>query len=172
MKTPIFVSMNGLISSLILILVLIYQLVIFKKLLSKTDSLSKLLSGSLTNLNNLISENISLRNQIEQLKKSKQSLFAVNVGDKVIINKDLHNKTASVDFEVIFECNVIEVTRNKLKLNAYDLKSNHDWPNNNRQSVIDYFQNKWENRSECDIIMEEYHIRDNKLNDLLNGLED
>jgi hypothetical protein len=90
----------------------------------------------------------------------------------VVCKQSLTAKKSNHSFEVLYECNVIEATEKRLKLNAFDFASSDDWANKNKQSVIDYFQEYWVERSECDIVMDQQHIRDTKLNDLLNGLED
>jgi hypothetical protein len=145
---------------------------IFNSLFTEIDKLQKLLSSSTSNLDTLLKENKNLWNQLESLKKTKINLLTVNQGDKVICKQSLSRKKVNHSFEVLFECNVIEATEKKLKLNAFDFKSDDDWANKNKQSVINYFQENWIERSECDIIMNQQHIRDTKLNDLLNGLED
>jgi hypothetical protein len=145
---------------------------IFNSLFTEIDKLQKLLSSSTSNLDALLKENKNLWNQVESLKKTKINLLTVNQGDKVICKQSLSKKKDNHTFEVLFECNVIEATEKKLKLNAFDFTSSDDWANKNKQSVINYFQENWIERSECDIIMDQQHIRDTKLNDLLNGLED
>lgn len=145
---------------------------IFDKLFVEIDKLQKLLSSSTSNLDTLLKENKNLWNQVETLKKSKTTLLTVNKGDKVICKQSLSRKKDNHSFEVLFECNVIESTEKKLKLSAFDFKSDDGWANKEKQSVISYFQDKWVERSECDIIMDQQHLRDSKLNDLLNGLED
>jgi len=145
---------------------------IFGKLFIEIDKLQKLLSSSTSNLDSLLKENKNLWNQLESLKKTKTNLLTVNQGDKVICKQSLSKKKDNHTFEVLFECNVIEATEKKLKINAFDFTSSDDWANKEKQSVINYFQDKWVDRSECDIIMDQQHIRDTKLNDLLNGIED
>ena len=145
---------------------------IFGELFIEIDKLQKLLSSSTSNLDSLLKENKNLWNQLESLKKTKTNLLTVNQGDKVICKQSLSKKKDNHTFEVLFECNVIEVTEKKLKINAFDFTSSDDWANKEKQSVINYFQDKWVDRSECDIIMDQQHIRDTKLNDLLNGIED
>lgn len=145
---------------------------IFDKLFVEIDKLQKLLSSSTSNLDALLKENKNLWNQVETLKKSKTTLLTVNKGDKVICKQSLSRKKNNHSFEVLFECNVLESTEKKLKLSSFDFKSDDDWANKEKPSVIAYFQDKWVDRSECDIIMDQQHLRDTKLNDLLNGLED
>jgi hypothetical protein len=165
-----------LISSVILNVVLFLHSNRFKKifnsLFTEIDKLQKLLSSSTSNLDSLLKENKNLWNQVESLKKTKTNLLTVNQGDKVVCKQSLTAKKSNHSFEVLYECNVVEATEKRLKLSAFDFKSDDDWANKNKQSVINYFQDYWVERSECDIIMDQQHIRDTKLNDLLNGLED
>jgi hypothetical protein len=145
---------------------------IFDKLFVEIDKLQNLLSNSTSNLDALLKENKNLWNQVETLKKNKENLLTVNQGDKVVIKQSLANKKSNHTFEVLYECNVLESTESKLKLSAYDFKSEDDWANKNKKNVIDFFQDRWESRSQCEMIMDQQHLRDTKLNDLLNGLED
>ena len=145
---------------------------IFDKLFVEIDKLQNLLSNSTSNLDALLKENKNLWNQVETLKKNKENLLTVNQGDKVVIKQSLANKKSNHTFEVLYECNVLESTESKLKLSAYDFKSEDDWANKNKKNVIDFFQDRWESRSHCEMIMDQQHLRDTKLNDLLNGLED
>lgn len=145
---------------------------IFDKVFVEIKQLQNLLNSSTTNLDKLLQENKSLWNQVESLKKSKTTLLNVNQGDKVICKQSLTAKKSNHSFDVLYECNVIEATEKRLKLNAYDFKSDDNWANKEKQSVIDYFQERWVNRSECEMIMDQQHLRDSKLNDLLNGIED
>lgn len=145
---------------------------IFDKLFVEIDKLQNLLSNSTSNLDALLKENKNLWNQVQTLKKNKENLLTVNQGDKVVIKQSLANKKSNHTFEVLYECNVLESTESKLKLSAYDFKSEDDWANKNKKNVIDFFQDRWESRSQCEMIMDQQHLRDTKLNDLLNGLED
>lgn len=136
--------------------------------LCEMENLSKLLSSSTSNINNLISENIMLKNKIKSLNESKQNLLDVNKGDKVICKQSLVRKTNSHSFSVFYECDVVEATESRLKINAFDFKSDDDWANNNKKAVIDYLQDKWVSRSECEVIIDQQHQRDAKIDDLLN----
>jgi hypothetical protein len=139
---------------------------IFKSLLSEIKGLQNLLSNSTGNIDKIIQENKNLLNQVESLKKNKEKLLTIKTGDKVICGESLTG--GSNDFEVLYECHVMEATEQKLKLNAFDFKSNDDWANKNRQSVISFYQDKWTNRDKCEIIIDKQHIRDSKLDDLIN----
>lgn len=138
------------------------------KVISEMERLNKLLSSSTSNINNLISENLSLKNKIKVLNESKQNLLDINKGDKVICSQELCVKSDNHSFSVFYECNVIEATEKKLKISAFDFKSDDDWANKNKKQVIDFFKDKWMSRSECELVIDQQHQRDSKINDLLS----
>ena len=79
------------------------------------------------------------------------------------------HKPTDTHFEVLYEASVLDMSTNQLKINAISFQSTHEWTNQakNKQSVISYLQGKWVERNECEIILETQHIRDVKLDDLL-----
>ena len=77
---------------------------------------------------------------IPEISSLKSLLSNSTTNLDIIFREDLTNKTQSHSFSVLYECNVVETTEKKLKLNAFDFKSNDDWANNNKQSVIAYLQ--------------------------------
>ena len=142
----------------------------FDKLNIKIKELHDLLSTSTANVNNLISENSNLRSQVNTLKKERQILLEIGVGNRVLIKQELVNKSAKQEFTVLYEADVIEVSLNKLKLSATDFTSHDSWPNQatNRQGVIDFMQDRWVKKSECELITDTVFNRDAKLAELLN----
>ena len=164
--TPLIVC---LIISLAFNLILILQRPNQKKLSKNIDTLNQLLSSSTSNIDKLISENVGLKQTNEQLKKSKSSLLMINKGDRVLCKQSMVHKPTDTHFEVLYEASVLDMSTNQLKINAISFQSTHEWTNQakNKQSVISYLQGKWVERNECEIILETQHIRDVKLDDLL-----
>lgn len=138
------------------------------KVLLEMNNLSELLSSSTSNINSLISENSSLKNKIKVLNESKQNLLDVSKGDKVICKQSLSKKSDKHTFSVFYECNVIEASESRLKITAFDFKSDDDWANSNKKDVINYLKDKWVSRTECEIIIDQQHQRDSKIDDILN----
>ena len=158
-----------LIVSLAFNLILILQRPNQKKLSKNIDTLNQLLSSSTSNVDKLISENVGLRQLIEQLNKSKTSLLMINKGDRVLSKQNMVHKPTDTHFDVLYEVVVTDISATQLKVNATSFQSTHEWPNEtkNKQAVIGYLQNKWVDRSECELILNTQHIRDAKLDDLL-----
>ena len=130
------------------------------------STLTTTLQKSTSNLNTIISDNSKLRTQINEL-------LDVIPGDRIIIEQplshtDTKNNNKKHDFKVTYECEILETTKNKFRVKAIDFNSTDSYTKNIRQSIIDYYVDKWVDRSDCEIIIDQRHRRDSKLEDLLH----
>ena len=130
------------------------------------NKLSENLNKSTTNLDKIIFDNANLKTQIKEL-------LDVIPGDRVITEASLehtdhNNNNKKHNFKVVYECEIIETTKNKFRLHAIDFYSNDSYTNTIRQNIINYYDNKWVDRNECDIVIDQRHRRDSKLIDILN----
>lgn len=117
----------------------------------------------------LKSENSSLKDSISKIKKESEEIFEIQKGDRVIIVRDLDHVSnrEKKSIKVGFECEVVDVSINNLKLNAIEAFGNSDVSSIKNQ-CISFFQNQWEPRTSCDLIITDKHRRDIKLRSLLN----
>jgi hypothetical protein len=141
-----------------------------EKLSKNIEELTIKLSNSTSNLDKTISDNLGLRNQVNKLKDERKKLLQIGVGSRVLFKKDLVNKKAKQEFTVLYEADVIESSLNRLKICANTFTSEDTWPNQpaNSQGVINYMQNKWVNRNECELITDTTFSRDAKLSEILD----
>ena len=142
-----------------------------------SDSLKSELSRSISSINSILSENKSLKSNIDSLRKSQRKIFEIQEGDKILISQSLNHTPLFIGpptdqkkeiFDVLFECDVISVTETKLKLKAIGMTSDSKYAMGIKNECIAYFQNKWENREKCELIIEQKHRRDSKLDELIN----
>jgi hypothetical protein len=134
--------------------------------LTSNSTLNNSLQKSTKNLDVIISDNSKLRTQINEL-------LDVIPGDRVIteaglVHTDSNNNNKKHDFKVTYECEILETTKNKFRLHAIDFHSTDSYTNNIRQSIIGYYNDKWVDRKDCEIIIDERQRRDSKLEDLLS----
>ena len=140
-----------------------------KNLKNSINELNKNLGNSTSNLNSIIETNKHLKDQVSVLKKEREKLFEIGVGDKILVSFDLQNDKAKESFTVLYEADVIESSMNKLKVSATSFTSDQTWPNQsaNKQGIINYLQNKWVNKKSCEVITDTVFNRDNKIEELL-----
>lgn len=146
------------------------------KVLSEMANLSKLLSSSTSNINNLISENSALKNKIKLLNESKQNLLDVNKGDRVICKQELSVKKNNHSFIVFYECNVkfyaddiISVTQN-WESNTSNGRMYTKWKYNKKNNALDIIinTNLLDDSSYLEIIyFNQQLMRDRKIEEIL-----
>lgn len=110
----------------------------------------------------------------DNARKDRDNFIAIKVGDKVLHDASLtHTDKATnnvTSFKLLYELEVIEVSRNKLKVKALDYTSNDSFPRDpaNKQSLITYMTNKWIDKVEAQPIINTTKLnRANKIDSLL-----
>ena len=130
-------------------------------------------------LSNFLIKNIKEgKNKIEELEGEVEEFNSIIPGDKVFFNYNLitwenNNKDHTFSFNVDYEADVIEVAKNKLKVNAYLVVGVNQAPDfykkdpNYKSGLITFMTGKWINRKDVNLLMDQEYIRDRKLNKLL-----
>ncbi len=154
--------------SLIFNFLLLYNKKLNKKLLNSISELDVIIRKSTCNIQELISENLKLKSDISQIKNSKEKIFRISKGCKVIHKADLSHKKLNSNFSVLYECDVLESTERNLKLKAFECTSEDDFVSQNKNMVIQYMQDKWIPISKCELVIQDQQIRDYKLDQLLD----
>ena len=148
------------------------------KLISKIDymmdsnrNLNDKLSKSTTNIDQLGFDNANLKSTINSMKREKRKMLEIQEGDRVLITQNLDHTTdgKKKSITVLFECNVTQASENKLKLNATDALEDSYVLGIKKECLI-FFQNKWMNRTDCELIIDDKHRRDSKLDELINDI--
>lgn len=115
-------------------------------------------------------ENSKLKNKLEESEEEAEEILSIDPGDKAIIPdyglvyKDQNNKS----FKVTYEVEIIEVSSQRVKVNAIDFTSSDSVAKDpaNRNGIINFMQNKWVNRSEIELLIDTSTRRDAKLRKL------
>jgi hypothetical protein len=142
---------------------------IIQNLNKSINILIEKLGNSTSNLNKIIQDNSNLKQQVTVLEKEREDLLRIGVGNRVLLPYSLVYKESNHSFNILYDADVIEVSLDRLKISVTDYTSNDSEANkkSNRQGIINFMQNKWVNRSSCELITDEVFNRDTKIEELL-----
>ena len=148
-------------------------------------TLSVALLFSMFVIRNLFNKNIELQkekdsmkdsvdNKVKQLEhqiKKQEELVSIELGDKAILpNYNLSHKPTNESFSVTYEVEIVEVSTEKVKVNAIDYQSHDTFPSDpkNKKAIIGFLQNTWVDRRDIQLIVDDQMRREKKLNQILN----
>lgn len=134
-----------------------------------------------------LSLNVRLYNDFDKLRKEynnvqkekqkveqfKEDLVSINIGDRVIYPDYglVYDKGGDEEyhFNVTYELIVNDVTKDKVKVTAVDFTTTDNKINGDagkRNGIIDYMKDKWLDKSRVQLIIDESHKRNLKLEKL------
>ena len=140
------------------------SLIFIGKLYSKNLDLQKELSK-------MKSEVEWSKKEVERANKAQEELVSIDPGDKAIIpNYGLQHTETKEDFQVTYEVEIVEVSIEKVKVKAIDFTSSDKFARdpNHKQAIIQFLQNKWVNKKDIELIVDDSMRREAKLNQILN----
>lgn len=114
-------------------------------------------------------ENKRLISKLESAIEDNKEIMSIDPGDPAILpNYGLVYRDKDISFTVTYEVEIIEVSKNKVKVNANDFTSNDKVAKDpaNRQGILDYMQDKWVSKNEMELIVDDSTRRDAKLKKL------
>jgi hypothetical protein len=129
----------------------------------------------------LFTKNVELQNKLnetlskmDQEKKKLDNLIEIDPGDSGIIpnyrlsNTDETRTPAQINFVVTYEVEIIEVSKDKLKVRATDYTSTDKFPRDpaNKKGIIDFLKDKWVDKNSVEIVMDTKKRRSIKLAEL------
>ena len=137
-------------------------------LFAKNQNLNEQILDKSSKINGLNLTVSSLSNKINELQISESKNYAFLPGGKALIYDFGLNKGGEV-FKVNYEAEILEVTPKKLKVKAFDFTSDDKIGKDPslKTTIISILDGKWVNKSEAQIILDESHIRELKLNQIL-----
>ncbi len=112
-----------------------------------------------------------MKNEVEKTKQDQEDLVSIDVGDRAIIpNYGLTHTETKEDFHVTYEVEIVEVSTKKVKVRAVDFTSTDSFARNskNKQSIIQFLQDKWVDRKSIELVVDEQMRRDKKLKQILS----
>lgn len=137
--------------------------------------IGKLYSKS-TDLQNEISKMKSevewSKKEVERANKAQEELVSIDPGDKAIIpNYGLQHTETKEDFQVTYEVEIIEVSTEKVKVKAINYTSTDSFAKDpkHKQAIINFLQDKWVNRKDIELIVDDSMRRDRKLKQILDN---
>ena len=133
---------------------------------------------SLVFIGKLYSKNFSLQVEIANMKltvdkvnQAQEELVSIDPGDRAILpDYGLQQVDTKEDFHVTYEVEVLEVSMDKVKVKAIDYTSTDRFAKDpkNKSSIINFLQNKWVNKKDIELIIDDSMRRDRKLQQILN----
>lgn len=127
--------------------------------ISRLKTEIKELKGSLKDLNT----------KVKKYEKSKSDLMKFYIGARALFPKyGLTHRSSNTDFRVDYEVEVIDTSETQVKVNAIDFQSHDKFANDpaNKQAILSFLQNRWVDKKDLQIIIDESHKRHLKLEQL------
>jgi len=126
----------------------------------------------------LYSKNVSLQIEIANMKltvdkvnQAQEELISIDTGDRAIIpDYGLQHTDTKESFSVTYEVEITEVSMDKVKVKAIDYTSTDKFAKDpkNKQAIINFLQDKWVNKKDIELIVDDSMRRDRKLQQILN----
>lgn len=114
---------------------------------------------------------LTLKDEVSKKKKEQDDILKFYIGCKVLIpNYGLQDKSNNKSFKVNYEADVIDVSDTKLKVNAYGMTSDDAFGKDpaNKSAIVNFLQGHWVNKEDVQLIVDDSHKRQIKLNELLS----
>lgn len=112
------------------------------------------------------------KKEVERANKAQEELVSIDPGDKAIIpNYGLQHTETKEDFQVTYEVEIIEVSTEKVKVKAINYTSTDSFAKDpkHKQAIINFLQDKWVNRKDIELIVDDSMRRDRKLEQILDN---
>lgn len=147
---------------MISIILLIFGIITLTSLLFNIKLYNKI-----TELNNQVN---TVEQELRKTLDDAKELIEIEAGDNAIIS-DYRLQTKGdnpIKFCVTYEVEILEVSLDNVKVKTIDYQSNDSYANDpaNKQSILNYINGKWFNKSEVEILIDEKKKRNIKLNKL------
>lgn len=115
----------------------------------------------------------SLTTELTSIRDKNNKFYKITKGSKgLIYGYGLQWIATKKSFKVHYEVDILEVTNSRVKVKAFDFKSDDTDANDpkNRAGIMRHFQNEWVNIADVSLIINESAIaRDKKLDIILNS---
>lgn len=124
--------------------------------------------GMFINIKKLTSEVSELKNKISQQNQKQKSLLKFYIGSKALLNDYSLIADKKTEFTVDYEVEVVDISETEIKVRALNFVGNHDYSRDpkNKSHIIGYMQDKWISKNKAQLIMDESHNRQAKLEEL------
>jgi hypothetical protein len=133
---------------------------------------------SLIFIGKLYSKNVSLQKEMANMKltvdkvnQAQEELVSIDPGDRAILpDYGLQHTDTKENFSVTYEVEVLEVSMDKVKVKAINYTSTDKFAKDPKMksSIINFLQDKWVNKKDIELIIDDSMRRDRKLQQILN----
>jgi len=133
---------------------------------------------SLIFIGKLYSKNVSLQVEmvnmkltVDKINQAQEDLISIDTGDRAILpDYGLEHTETKENFHVTYEVEVLEVSMDKVKVKAINFTSNDKFAKDpkNKSAIINFLQDKWVNKKNIELIIDDSMRRDRKLQQILN----
>ena len=133
---------------------------------------------SLIFIGKLYSSNVSLQKEMTNMKltvdkvnQAQEELVSIDPGDRAILpDYGLQHTDTKENFSVTYEVEVLEVSMDKVKVKAINYTSTDKFAKDPKMksSIINFLQDKWVNKKDIELIIDDSMRRDRKLQQILN----
>ncbi len=126
-------------------------------------------------LDNVKSSVVREKEKLDKERQKLDNLISIEPGDTCIIpdyglehTDDYSGNIVKTSFKVTYEVEVVEVTKEKLKVNAISFTSNDSITRDpqKRNGIIKFLQDTWVDRSSVELVMDTRKRRNIKLDEL------
>lgn len=129
--------------------------------------------SAISNLRNkLKNSNDKLRDKDSELN-TKTKILKISPGDKgIIYNYELQmGKEKPQEFKVTYEVEILEISKDKLKVKAIDYTSFDSIANDptNKPGIIKFLENKWVDKKDVEIVIDDARRRNEKIEEVLSN---
>jgi hypothetical protein len=116
-------------------------------------------------------EMANMKSTVDKVNQLQEELVSIDPGDRAILpDYGLQQVDTKENFHVTYEVEVLEVSVDKVKVKAVDYTSTDKFAKDpkNKSSIINFLQNKWVNKKDIELIIDDSMRRDRKLQQILN----
>ena len=123
-------------------------------------------------IKNLKSQLKESNDKLNKQKEKEKSFLKFYIGAKALLNDfqlahtDSANKKTS--FTVDYEVEIVDISETQIKVKAVNFNGNDSWSRDpqHKQGIIAFMQDKWISKKDAQLIMDEAHNRQVKLEEL------
>lgn len=114
-----------------------------------------------------------LNEKLKSEKNSKKNLVKFYIGAKALLNdyglthtSTLNDKKTNISID--YEVEIVDVSENQIKVRAIDFKGNDSFSRDPkmRQAILGFLQDTWIDKSFAELVLDESHNRQIKLEEL------
>jgi hypothetical protein len=140
--------------------------------LSFTVLISLIFIGKLYSKNVILQkEMVNMKLTVDKVNQAQEELVSIDPGDRAILpDYGLTQTETKENFHVTYEVEIVEVSLDRVKVKAIDYTSTDKFAKDpkNKSSIINFLQNKWVNKKDIELIVDDSMRRDRKLQQILN----